>query len=169
MPDIKTKYAGAETPLTISLASLADDNTNKLTGRASAVVSNATDLFLDVLVSGKIRAGTSPTADRTIEVWAYTAWDDSVPSYVDGIAGTDSGDTLTSVNVKNGSLRLIASIPTDNTSNTDYFIPPTSIAQLFGSMPKRWGVFVINCTGVALNATGSEHVLNYLGITAQTV
>jgi len=168
MADIKTKYAAAAA-VTITLTSLNDDNTNKLAGRASTAVNNTTDLHLDAMVYGKIRAGTSPTADRTIEVWAYAAWDDATPSYVDGITGTDADKTMTSANVKNGALRLIAALSTDNMSNRDYFIPPTSIAQSFGSMPKRWGVFVVNCTGVALNATGGEHVISYIGVQAQSV
>lgn len=168
MADIKIKYA-AKSALTISLASLADDNTNGLAGRASTVVDNTTNVYLDAIVSGKIRAGTSPTADRTIEVWAYGAWDDNTPSYVDGITGTDANKTITSTNVKLGALRQIAILYTDSTSDRDYYIPPTSIANVFGQMPKRWGVFVLNRTGVALNSTAGNHEISFIGVTYQTV
>jgi hypothetical protein len=147
--------------LTITLASLATSST-LVAGRASTAVSNTTDKFLDVMVAGKIRAGTSPTGG-VIEVWAYASFD-GTPTYPDSITGTDADKTMTSANVKSSALRLLWATSVDTTSNTDYFIPPTSLQQLFGQMPSNWGLFVTHSTGVALNATGGNHVLSYRGV-----
>jgi hypothetical protein len=62
MADLKLSYPAAS-DLTITLASLGSD-TNLLTGRESATIDNSTNLYLDYLISGKITAGTSPTAAR---------------------------------------------------------------------------------------------------------
>jgi hypothetical protein len=70
--DVLQKY-GATTVITASLASLASD-TNLLAGLESAVIDNTTDGFEDIIISGKVTTGTSPTAARQIEVWAV-AWD----------------------------------------------------------------------------------------------
>lgn len=173
MADIKTKYpaSSADTvALTITLASLAT-STSRLAGRESTAVDNTTNLDLDHLLSGKIRSGTSPTNAKSIEVWAYAPITiaSGTPVYPDVIDGTDSDETLTSENVKNSMLRLVWSTATDNTSDRDYFIPPTSIAACFGELPPRWGIFVTHDTGVALNATGGNHALHYHRIQRQSV
>ncbi len=172
MADIKTKYPSTSTTaLTISLASLASD-TNLLAGRESTAVDNTTNLDLDHLVSGQIMVGTTPTANTVIEVWAYAYQTiaTGTPTYPDVFDGTDSAETITNASVKFGILRLIASIPvTATTSNVAYPFAPVSIAGIFGAMPQFWGIFVTQSTGVALNATGGNHIIHYNRIQAQTV
>jgi hypothetical protein len=173
MADIKIKYPASSAntvALTISLASLAS-STTRLGGRESTAVDNTTNVDLDHLLSGKIRVGTSPTASKLIEVWAYAPISiaGGTPVYPDVLDGTDSDETLTSENVKNSALRLVWSTLTDSTSDRDYFIPPTSIAALFGELPPYWGIFVTHDTGVALNSTGGNHALHYHRVQRQSV
>lgn len=163
MADIKLKYpATSSVALTLSLGSLSSD-TNKLAGRESTAVDNTTNLDVDHLVSGKIRAGSSPTAGQVIEVWAYASMKTAsgTPTYPDVLTGSDSARTLTSANVKQPMLRLIASMVVDSTTGRDYYFAPVSIAALFGQVPKFWGVFVTQSTGVALDSTAGNHVIEY--------
>lgn len=168
--DIKSKYPATSTvAITCTTASLASD-TNLLAGRASTAVDNTTNVDLDHLISGAIRTGTTPTVSTTIEVWAYSylSITTGTPTYADAITGTDANKTMTSTNVKNAALRLIAAMTIDNTTGRDYPIPPTSIAALFGgALPPFWGVFVVHNTAVALNAT--QVALQYERVQAQTV
>lgn len=166
MADIKSKYAAAAT-ITISLASLASSS-SKLAGQESNAVDNTTNLYVDALVSGKIRVGTSPTASKSIEVWAYSSIGDT-PTYPDVFDGTDSAETVTSDGVKFGCLKLLKSFATESTSGRDYFLANESIAQLFGYMPKYWGLFVTHDTGVALDSTAGNHAFSYVGCQYQTV
>ena len=169
--DIKVKYpATSSVALTLGVASLASDS-SMLAGRASAAVDNTTNVDQDHLVSGTIMTVTSPTAAKTIEVWAYASWKTvtGTPSYPDSITGTDANKTMTSVNVKFGSLARVAAITVDTTSNQSYYFAPVSIAQLFGSMPKFWGLFVVHDTAVALNSTAGNHAFHYERIQSQTV
>lgn len=165
MADIKIKYPAVNTTaLTITLASLASTAAGVLlAGRESTAIDNQTNLDLDHLLAGKIRTGTSPTASRVIEVWVYAPIQiaSGTPTYPDVLDGTDSDETLTSANVKASALRLAWSTLVDATSDRDYFMPPTSIASLFGDLPPLWGVFVTHDTGAALNATGGNHFLHY--------
>lgn len=163
MADIKLKYpTSSSVALTLGVASLASD-TNLLAGRESTAVDNTTNNDVDHLLSGKIRTGSSPTAGRVIEIWAYAAMKTAfgTPSYPDTITGSDGARTLTSANVKAPMLRLVASIVVDATSARDYWFAPVSIASLFGQLPKFWGVFVTQGTGVALDSTAGNHVLEY--------
>lgn len=171
MSDIKVKYpqSSADTvALTISLASLGSD-TSLVAGRASTAVDNTSNLDLDHLVSGKIRLGTSPTASRVIEVWAYAPFKiaSGTPTYPDSITGSDAAKTMTSANVKYAALRLLWQAFTDSTSDRDYFIPPTSIREAFGNMPAFWGLFVVHSSGVNLNSTGGNHEFAYQRIQGQ--
>ena len=174
MSDIKIKYPSTSSvDLTITLASLASGASGVFTtGRESTAVDNTTNLDLDHLVSGKIRTGTSPTASRSINVYAFANISSSsgTPTYPDGMDGTDSDETIASSNVMNGFLRPVASITTDSTSDRDYFFGPVSVASLFGgALPKFWGLFVAHDSGVALNATAGNHKISYERIQGQTV
>lgn len=174
MADIKTKYPATDTvALVITLASLANDSTNKLAGQQSDIVDNTTNVDLDHLLTGNIRMGTSPTSGNVIEVWAFAATKvvSGTSTYPDTLTGAGTAaKTLTSANVKNAALRPVAAFTVDATTGRDFPIAPVSIAQLFGgSLPSKWGVFVINASGVALDSTSGNHWLHYHRIQGQTV
>lgn len=154
MADVKLFY-GTASDVTITLASLASD-TNLLTGRESTAIDNTSSLVLDYLVSGKITAGTSPTASRSIEVWAVGSWDGT--NWPDVFDGTDSGETITSADIKASVCRLLAAMATANTSDRTYHFGPVSLAAAFGGVvPPKVVVFVTHSTGVALNSTSGNH------------
>src|SRR5215475_587318 len=138
---------------TIGIASLASD-TNLLAGRQGTAIDQiGTDDAIDALVGGLITTGTSPTASKQIEVWAYGSYDGGT-TYDDAITGTDGNITL----VVKPCLRLLTVIPTNATSNQAYRWGPYSIAQAFGGIiASKWGIFIVHNTGVALNATAGNH------------
>ena len=154
MADLKLAY-GTATDLTITLASMASD-TNLLTGRESATIDNSANLFLDYLVSGKITAGTSPTAARSIEVWAVGSWDGT--NWPDVFDGTESAETITSADIKASVCRFVAAMATANTSDRTYHFGPVSLAAAFGGvLPPKVVLFITHSTGVALNSTSGNH------------
>ena len=154
MDDLKLSYPAAS-DLTITLASLASD-TNLLTGRESATIDNSTNLYLDILISGKITAGTSPTASRSIEVWAVGSWDGT--NWPDVFDGTESAETITSADIKASVCRFVAAMATANTSDRTYHFGPVSLASAFGgTLPPKVVLFVTHSTGQNLNSTAANH------------
>lgn len=156
--------ANADTvAITCDLASLADDNTNGVAGRSSLAVDNRTNLDLDHIVTGKIKLGTSPTANRYIEIWAYIpiAIASGTPTYPDTLLGTDAAKTLTSLNVKFSALAPGPALITDASTGLVIPIRGFSIASLFGDMPPLWALFIINRSGAALDSTSGNHSLVY--------
>lgn len=151
-----TPVYGSKVTHTITLASLASD-TNLLAGRAGTAIDNKdTDDAVDALVGGLVTTGSSPTASRQIEVWAYGSYDDT--SYTEDITGSDANKTL----VTKTTLKLLTTIPTNNTSDKPYRWGPFSIAQAFGgTMPVQWGIFIVHNTGVNLNSTGGNHEVEH--------
>jgi hypothetical protein len=167
MADFKVKYASPAT-ITIGLASLATSS-DRTVGRESDAIDNGTNLYVDVLVSGKVTTGTSPTASKQIDICVYAAHDET-PTYPDVLDGADSAETMTSANVRAGAVRVLASLRVDNTSNQTYWLAPSSVARAFGGvLPRRWGLFVAHDTGVNLHATSGNHEFKYTGITYQSV
>lgn len=159
MADIKTAYA-ASASLTITLASLADSAT---VGRESTVVSNATDLYLDVMVAAKFKTQNSGTisAPSCIYVWAYSSID-AGSNYTDTATGADAACTINSPN----QLRLLGVVNVA-AINTTYKGGGWSVAQAFGGkVPQRWGVVVVNDCGTALSAVEGDHDVWMQGITA---
>lgn len=155
--------------ITITLASLGSTTTWQ--GRASTAVNNTSNLDLDHLVSGKIKLGTSPTVSKTVQVYAYAAQSiaSGTPTYPDSITGSDAAKTMTSANVAYACLRLLWAGVTDATTGLVLEMPPTSLAQAFGSVPPYWGLFVVHDSGVALDSTGGNHSMQYQRIQAQSV
>lgn len=157
----KITYA-ARAGITITLASLGSSATF-VAGRESTVIDNTTNRYIDALVGGLITVGTSPTADTFIHIWVYAAYTDT-PTYPDVLDGTDSAETMTSEGVRDSVLKLGASIRVDATTSDRGYYFQFNVASLFGRMPDKWGLFIAHNTGVNLNATGSNHDIDYMGI-----
>ena len=154
--------------ITCDISSLASSTV--YAGRASTAVDNRTNKDLDHLVSGKITLGTSPTVGKTVSVFAYAAASvaSGTPTYPDSITGTDAVKTMTSANVTFACLRFLWAGTSDAVTGRVLEMPPTSIAQAFGSVPPFWGLFVTHDTGVALDATAGNHSFQYHRVKAET-
>jgi len=143
---------GTPANLTITLASLATAS-----WRESTYVDNATDLFVDVLVSGTIRS--SGTAGNTIDIYAY-GYDGT--AYTAGATGSDAAYTADG---EEDELIHVATITVDGTASQDFVWGPTALARKFGGViPSRWGLVVRNGSGATLDATGGNHRITYVGI-----
>ena len=164
MPNNILKKYGSKTTITAAVASLASD-TNLLAGIESSVIDNSTDGFDDILLSGKVATGTTPTASRQIEVWAV-AWDGA--NWPDVFDGTTSAETITSSDIKNAICKAVAIMSTNATSDRVYHFTGVSLRTAFsGELPSQVVLFVVHNTGVNLNSTAGNHEFSYLGIYPQ--
>jgi hypothetical protein len=110
-------------------------------------------------VSGIFVIGSgSISADQATYVYAYGSTD--LSNYTEAVTGSDAGFTMNSPT----GLKMIGIVPMP-TSNLTYNGGPWSVAAAFGGLlPERWGLVVINYSGIALASSGCS--LNYTGITA---
>jgi len=162
MAEAKIKY-GSTTAIAITSA---DGNVDGAFC-SSALVDNATNLFIDALVGGSIQVGTM-AADGYIHVYAVGSWDGT-----EFTAGVDAGDaditwgTTGNTHVEGyKDIVLLASISVDTTDdNNDIVIGPLSVKDAFGSMPMEWAIVIENDTGATFHATGTNNHLEYTGIT----
>lgn len=145
---------GSSAALTLTLNSLASD-TNLLAGRSSTVVDNTSNLSVDELITGVIKTGTTPTVSTNIFIFAWSILDDT-PTYPDTVTGSDANTTLTSANVKNsGAFKVLGVITIDNTTGRNYPFCYSLAAAFGGYIPKKWGIYVVHNTAVALSASGN--------------
>lgn len=151
-----TPLYGTPTAMTITIVGLASD-TNLVAGRESTALDNSATLdAIDVMVGGKFTTGTTPTTGRQIEVWAYGCYDGTE------FSGSATGSDANLTPDEKTNMRLLTIIPTVATSDKAYKWGPFSIAQAFGgSMPVKFGVFVVHNTGVNPNGTGGNHEVVY--------
>lgn len=154
MATLSMNYAAAGT-VTITLASLANNS-----WRQSTVVDNTTNKYIDALVGGSIQVGTSPTSGNAILIYAYGTYDGT--NYTAGASGSDAAYTADG---EEGLLKLVESIVVDATSDQDYVFGPASLKDVFGGvLPSKWGIVVKNETGAALNATGTNNEVQFIGV-----
>ena len=155
MADIKNVYP-ASSDLTITLASLATSST-LVAGRESTLYDNSTNLYLDVRLSGIITVGTTPTANKQIQLWVMAESKDG--TWPDVFDGTDSDETWTKVEIRDAAAKLAHVINVvATTSDVGYYFDAGSVAALFGGvLPRKFVVWVTHETVAALNATGGNH------------
>lgn len=155
-----------DTPAAITIApENVASSSSFVAGVESDAVSNATNKYVDALVSGFWTCGTTPTANTQVNIYVYAQHDDT-PTYQDVFDGTSSAETVTSAGVLSGVVKLLGTLTVDaTTSNRAYYLAPTSVAARFGGvLPKRWGLFIAHNTGVNSNSTAGNHGWKYTGI-----
>lgn len=154
--------------ITITLASLATSST-LVAGRASTVVSNTSNMFIDAIVSGSIKLGTTPTASKEIRVYVFSPLKVASSTFTyptataTALTGSDEAATFEAEQLSQ--LRLAASVATVGTTGRIYDFQPFSVASLYGGvMPLKWGIFVTHSTAVNLDSTAGNHFFHYTGI-----
>ena len=154
----------ASTTITIAPENVASSGTF-VAGVESAVYDNTTNKDVDVLISGTWTVGTTPTINTQCNIYVFAIRDDA-PFYPDVMDGTSSAETITSVGVGAGFLKLAAILVVDaTTSNRAYDCGPFSVAQLFGGVcPPKFGLFIAHNTGVNSNSTSGNHVWKATGV-----
>lgn len=158
--DIKLQYGTSAAFTVTNLHSLASSSTN-IAGWTSVGMDNATNEYVDVLISGQFvvdNAGAA-TAGKSIKVYAYAAFNDT-PTWPDlfssGTEGTEGAATVHDEEQRDCGMRLLWAGLVDAGTGETYVMPPTSLAQAFGGVvPSDWALWVVQDTGQALETTGS--------------
>lgn len=139
---------GSPAALTISLASLAS-SAGGATARQSTIVDNSTTRYSRIHLYPKVKLGTTPTVSKLVYFWLLKS---------DGTNRTDgAGTTDAALTVKNA--ELIGTAVT--TATTGENIQPHFTIENPG---KEWGIAVGHDSVAALDSTGGNHVINWIGV-----
>lgn len=149
--EILSKFAAAAT-ITITLDNLASSTTG--VGRQSTIIDNTTNRYSAVLIFLKVTLGTTPTANKTVQV--YLIRDDAVTTLRSDAAGASDA----ALTVKNAEL---IGVLRNTSATTGEVVQGAFLVQEPGP---KWGIAVVHDTGVNLNNAGAEanHTKEYVGI-----
>jgi hypothetical protein len=152
---IKSAY-GAAAAFTITNANLTNSPT---AGWKSDAIDNTANLYLDELVSIQLAAvNTAPGNSKTLWIFGYS-WDSNAYSgtgaaAIDGSEGTVTFPDITTI----GTILPVVGIVPYTVQNIANNSPMFSVAAAFGGiLPPKWGLAIINHTGMTLNVTNIYH------------
>lgn len=145
---------GTSTAFTITLASLA--NSSAGVGRQSTLVDNTTNAFLNALVYLKLKMGTTPTANTPIYVYLLRSNNDD-PIVDDAAGTTDAGLTVVNANPLG---TIVCTAATTGALYTGVFD-----TAVLGELGPKWGIAIVNNTGVALDSVEGSHLKKFIGVT----
>lgn len=162
MASVKQAF-GTATAFTKTNANLASSAT---AGWMSNAIDNSANLFLDALVGIELAAvNTAPANSKAIFLYAYALVDSSASAY------TGSGDTVPSGS--EGTLTFpditTLAVPMPLLGVVPYPVQnkainggPFSVASCFGGiLPPKWGVAMVNHSGMTLSVTNIKYVEVY--------
>ena len=166
MADVKEAF-GSATAFTKTNANLASSAT---AGWMSNAITNSSNLYLDALVMIELAAvNTAPANSKAIFLYAYALIDTGGSAYTSTGDGTPSGSegTLTFPDVTANAIPMpllgVVPYPTQNKAING---GPFSVARCFGGiLPPKWGVAMINHSGMTLSVTNIKYIEAYNTVT----
>jgi len=162
--DLKMAYGTATAFTQTHLDGLASD-TNHLGCWESNSVDNSSSLYEDYLISGKFQVESSELAVGEIRVYVVAAMEPGTPTWPDVFDGTESAETMTDAEIRDGFCKLGAVMVTDTGASDVYYFGPFSVASLFGGVcPQKFVVVVTQSTAQALETTDDPNQVYYQGI-----
>lgn len=146
-----------------TLASLASSSTF-VAGVESSLIDNTTTKYPDFLLSGHVKAGTTPTVLTEARMYVVAIEDDSV--WPDVFDGTNSAETVTSAEILDAIAALAGrAVVNSTTTGRVYAFKPVSVASLFGGVcPAKFVVFIAHNMVAALDSTAGSHVFTVKGV-----
>lgn len=162
MASVKQAF-GTATAFTITNANLASSAT---AGWMSNAIDNSSNLYLDAQVHVVLAAvNTAPANSKAIFIYAYGLVDSSGALYTSSGDGTPSGSegtiTFPDVSTLPVVMPLIGTIPYP-VQNKAINGGPFSVAAGFGGiLPVKWGICMVNHSGMTLSVTSIKYIEQY--------
>lgn len=146
---------GTATTFTKTNANLASSAT---AGWQSNAIDNSSNLYLDALVTIELAAvNTAPANSKAIFLFAFGLLNTAASAYTSTGSATPSGSegTLTFPDITTSAVIMpllgVVPYPTQNIANNG---GPFSVARCFGGrLPDKWGVAMVNHSGMTLSVT----------------
>jgi len=152
MPTSILPKFSASSAITITLGGLAHN-----AARQGTIVDNSATRHERVILHCKAKLGTSPTANGYVGVYLIRDDDGGTPIRDDNAGSSDAAITL-----KNA--RLIGSLLSGPSPATGDVLSRSFVVDDPGP---KWTVAVLNASGVALDATGSNHAITFVGVSPE--
>lgn len=163
MSSIKQAF-GTATAFTKTNAALSSSAT---AGWKSNAIDNSSNLYLDALVAIELAAvNTAPANNKAIYLYAYsliegTAYASTGAAAIDGSEGTVTFPDVTANAINLPLLGVVPYVTQNVALNSAAF----SVARCFGGiLPPKWGIAMINYSGMTLSVTNLYYIEQYLTV-----
>jgi hypothetical protein len=155
--DVKKVHVASSNLSVTSLDGLAASATH-VAGWESPLVDHSSDKVLDDSIRVKVTVESAGLSAGQIRVYLVGMLDDS--TWPDVFDGTQSVETVTSVDIRDAICLLGAVTVTDTTASRVYYLHVPSVAAVFnGNMPEKYVIFITQSTGTTLETSGNQVTL----------
>lgn len=156
--DVKEVYAASANQTITNLASLASSQTY-IAGWESGLIDNTANLYDDYRVTAMLQVAAANNQAGALFLYIVAMLDDA--TWPDVFDGTESTETLTSVEIRDAICKLGAASAVTNTASRVYYLDCPSVAALFGgNLPAKFLIFITGnattTTTAGLAATGNQ-------------
>lgn len=160
--DIKIAYGASAALTQTALDSLASSSTH-VAGWESDAIDNSTNLYRDYIVNAVIKVASAGLSAGEIRMHAVAELNDT--TWPDVFEGTQSAETVTSVEIRDSICRLIARTVTTTDASRVYPLNCGSVASFFGgTIPRKFVIFITHSTGAALEPTADPNQVYVKGV-----
>jgi hypothetical protein len=154
MASIKLAYAASSNLTVTNLAGLASSAT-WVAGWESDAIDNSSNLYLDYRITAKITVESAGLSAGEIRMYLVGMLDDS--NWPDVFDGTESAETLTDTEIRDGFCKFAAGVVTDTGASDVYYLDCPSAAAVFGgNLPHKFVIYISQSTGTTLETTGQQ-------------
>lgn len=142
-------------------------STTRTAGAQTDQFDNTSTLYDDVLLSGSVKLGTTPTANKQVDVWVV-ACKDGGTTYPTPITNAGAvSKVFGSENQRNAAAKLLKTMLTEGTTGSVLEFSNESVEALFGGVvPQKFILFLAHDSAVNLDASAG-FVVNALGVQYQ--
>lgn len=159
--DVKLAYAAVSAVTVTNLQALASSAT-WVAGWESGAIDNSSNLYTDYIVNAKIQVESAGLSAGEIRMYFVAELEDS--TWPDVFDGTESAETVTSVEIRDAICRLGAVVATTTTASRVYYLNCPSVAAVFtGQLPRKFVIFITQSTGTTLENTGNPNAVYVKG------
>lgn len=156
--DVKRVYVAASTLTQTALDAIAS-NATWVAGWGSAAIDNSSGLYLDYAINAVLQVESAGLAAGEIRMYLIAELNDSAfPDCLStGTEGAEGVVTFTDTEIRDTVCRLAAFTVTDTTASRIYTIMCPSVAAVFGSVPRKFFIFITQSSGANLESTGDPN------------
>ena len=162
--DIKLTYAASSALTQTNLDGLAS-STTWVAGWESGAIDNSSNQYTDYRITGKFLMSTQSLTASEIRMYVVAQQEDA--SWPDVFDGTESAETVTDTEIRDAICKLVARTVTDTTTARTYYVCCPSLRRAFGSVPRRFVLFIAQGSGRALQTSGDPNQVYVQGMYEQ--
>jgi hypothetical protein len=158
MATVKNTYATSSDLTVTALNGGIGSSPTWVAGWTSGTIDNTSNLYRDIMVSGKFTVESSGLSAGEMRFGIYTMLDDSnwPDIFSAGTEGTEGTATIHDTEIRDSAFYWIWGQVTDTSVSRVYTMPKISVRRMLGFCPSKFACFFAQSTGTTLETSGNQ-------------